>query len=333
MASHKGLGCLLLLVVAIVAMVVNQMLIRALDPGGDEDIPVKQSIEQPIEQLPESRAGDFPPERTQDALATQPSGGDRNSTPSAASSEPELEAEPAATETSSRTADAAVVERAAEAIPEAIPTADLAEDEAEPKDTTAGTPDSESPAQPVQAPRAARAVTPAPRAENRPCNPQVEPACALRDLQSLRVASENRCSAYRRDDYPYSQSVEDRIIAGLGGVYGPYEGRWFGSKYDTDIEHIIAVSEAHDSGLCQAGSGTRARFSSDVLNLTLASPAVNRNQKRHHDAAGWLPRQNRCWFAGRVVAVRKKYRLTVDAAEKRALERVLRRCSTLRLQR
>ena len=35
---------------------------------------------------------------------------------------------------------------------------------------------------------------------------------------------------------------------------------------------------------------------------------------------------NRCWFAGRVVAVKRKYRLTVDRREAAALERVLSAC-------
>ena len=37
---------------------------------------------------------------------------------------------------------------------------------------------------------------------------------------------------------------------------------------------------------------------------------------------------NRCWFAARVVAVKHKYRLTVDAREARALEGVLLRCAS-----
>ena len=45
--------------------------------------------------------------------------------------------------------------------------------------------------------------------------------------RGLRVAPESRCSPYDADDYRYPQSVEDRITAQLGGVYGPYTGRWF----------------------------------------------------------------------------------------------------------
>ena len=83
--------------------------------------------------------------------------------------------------------------------------------------------------------------------------------------RGLVVAPESRCSPYDADDYRYPQSVEDRIIAELGGVYGPYTGRWFANKRETDIEHIVARSEAHDSGLCAADEATRRRFATDLL--------------------------------------------------------------------
>ena len=111
-------------------------------------------------------------------------------------------------------------------------------------------------------------------------------------------------------------------------MYGPYTGRHFASRGETDISHIVALSEAHDSGLCAVDAGTRRRFASDLLKLTLAGPEVNRHDKWAHDAGEWLPPMNRCWFAARVVAVKHKYRLTVDAREARALEGVLSRCAS-----
>ena len=109
-------------------------------------------------------------------------------------------------------------------------------------------------------------------------------------------------------------------------MYGPYTGRWFASPRDTDIEHIVARSEAHDSGLCAADAASQRRFASDLLNLTLASPAVNRTHKNDKDAAEWLPDLNQCWFADRVVAVRRKFGLTIDPHEAAALDRVLVGC-------
>ena len=73
--------------------------------------------------------------------------------------------------------------------------------------------------------------------------------------RGLTVAPEERCSPYDADDYRYPQSVENDIVRELGGVYSPYTCESFDSTRETDIEHIVARSEAHDSGLCRADSG------------------------------------------------------------------------------
>ena len=149
----------------------------------------------------------------------------------------------------------------------------------------------------------------------------------------LTISPENRCSPFDREEqYPYSQSVEDAVIASMNGkIYGPYTGRYFDSKRDTDIEHIVSVSEIHDIGLCAASDEVRRQFANDVLNLTLAAPEVNRcyrGGKCGYDAGEWLPERNKCWFANRVVQVKRKYNATVDMKEARALSAVLSQCES-----
>ena len=151
--------------------------------------------------------------------------------------------------------------------------------------------------------------------------------------RGLVIAPEARCSPYNSGDYYYPQSVEAEIVAELGAIFSPYTGEVFASTRQTDIEHIVARSEAHDSGLCAADLATRRQFASDLLNLTLSAPYLNRWQKRDHDAADWLPTMNRCWFTNRIVEVRRKYRLTVDRREADVLERVLSTCSSTELVR
>ena len=147
--------------------------------------------------------------------------------------------------------------------------------------------------------------------------------------RSLVVAPECRCSDYTSEDYSYPQSVEPEIVEAIGGkIYGPYTGTCFSSTQETDIEHIVARSEAHDSGLCSADAETKRNFARDLLNLTLASPSVNRHQKSDKDAADWLPELNRCWYADRIVQVRLKYPLTIDQREVDALESVLSVCES-----
>ena len=122
--------------------------------------------------------------------------------------------------------------------------------------------------------------------------PPPSPTSTVPTWRGLVVAPEHRCAPYDADDYPYSQGLEAQLVAQLGGVYGPYTGRWFGNTDDTDIEHIVARSEAHDSGLCAADASKRRAFARDLRNLTLASPEVNRYQKSANDAAAWLPAQS-----------------------------------------
>ena len=146
----------------------------------------------------------------------------------------------------------------------------------------------------------------------------------------LVIAPEDRCSPYDRDDYPYFPSIEQDIVESVGLVgiaFGPYENRIFDSRTETDIDHIVAISEAHDSGLCAADDATRKEFASDLFNLTLASPSVNRYQKSDNDVAEWLPDHNRCWYVYRTVQVRLRYGLTVDQAEVDAIERVMSECT------
>ena len=158
-----------------------------------------------------------------------------------------------------------------------------------------------------------------------PTQPPAQPSNLWRGIT---IAPENRCSPYDSDEYRYSPSVEPRIVAAQGGIYGPYTGTWFESIKETDIEHIVARSEAHDSGLCAAGPATWSEFASDLLNLTLASPSVNRHQKSDNDAAEWLPELNQCWYVHRTVQVRREYGLTIDRAEAQAIDRVLAGCQS-----
>ena len=121
----------------------------------------------------------------------------------------------------------------------------------------------------------------------------------------------------------YNPKLDVRHMQRHGWI-APYSCRTVADAKDVDIEHIVAWAEARRSGL----SCARAReFMGDPLNITVAYPRVNRHQKSDKDAALWLPAHNRCWFAARVLAVKRKYGLAMDGAERAAIERVLAGCS------
>ena len=150
--------------------------------------------------------------------------------------------------------------------------------------------------------------------------------------RGLKVCAERSRDGYDRDDYGSGYTrLEDDIIAALpatmkknGQVYTPYSCILFditpAGTAATDIEHIVALAEAHDSGIAD---GRRRGIASDLDNLTVADPTVNRSEKSDRDAAEWMPARHRAWFAARVIAVKQEYELSVDPAERDALERLL----------
>ncbi len=139
----------------------------------------------------------------------------------------------------------------------------------------------------------------------------------------LEVEPESRCSPYdRARDYRYSQSLEPAIAARMGGIRCRYTGRLYRSLRQTHIEHVVALSEAHDSGLCAADAATKRRFANDLLNLTLSDPGVN-SQKGGKDAGEWMPRIDPRGFAETVIQVKLKYGLSIDRRERAALEKAL----------
>ena len=161
-----------------------------------------------------------------------------------------------------------------------------------------------------------------------PAEPAQPTATPTRDGLGIRIEPENRCSPYNAGDYSYPQSVERQIVAQQGNrIYGPYTGTYFASTGETDIEHIVARSEAHDSGLCAVDSAARKAFGRDLFNLTLASPSVNRHQKIAKDVAEWLPALNQCWYVNQVVLVKRKYNLTMNQAEASKAQQVLAGCA------
>jgi len=117
----------------------------------------------------------------------------------------------------------------------------------------------------------------------------------------------------------------------LGGVLAdPYSGKnidfVFGASL-VDIDHVVALSNAWQTGAFQFTDEIRLQFSNDPLNLLAVSASLNR-QKGDGDAATWLPptKSYRCQYVARQIAVKKKYGLWVTKPEKVAMSTLLAKC-------
>ena len=146
-------------------------------------------------------------------------------------------------------------------------------------------------------------------------------------VESLRRATTGRLRPRRlRDGLQQLGGRDHRGVAAHanGQVYTPYSCLAFDITANgtaaTDIEHIVALAETHDSGIAD---DRRRDIASDLDNLTIADPTVNRSAKSDRDAADWMPARHGAWFAERVIQVKLEYGLSVDPAERDALEALL----------
>ena len=117
----------------------------------------------------------------------------------------------------------------------------------------------------------------------------------------------------------------------LGGALAdPYSGKnidfVFGASL-VDIDHVVALSNAWQTGAFQFTSEIRLQFANDPLNLLAVSASLNR-QKGDGDAATWLPptKSYRCQYVARQIAVKKKYGLWLTKPEKVAMSTLLAKC-------
>ena len=95
-----------------------------------------------------------------------------------------------------------------------------------------------------------------------------------------------------------------------------------------DIDHVVALSNAWQTGAFQLTLSQRTNFANDPLNLLAVDYKLNR-QKGDGDAATWLPpyKSYRCTYVARQVSVKAKYKLWVTAPEKTAISKLLEGCS------
>ena len=93
------------------------------------------------------------------------------------------------------------------------------------------------------------------------------------------------------------------------------------------IDHVVALHNAWNSGASEWDSGTLYEYGNDPYNL-LAVDGPTNEDKSDASAAAWLPPNEdyACDYVARQVGVKAKYELTVTSEEKQAMLKVLHGC-------
>lgn len=135
----------------------------------------------------------------------------------------------------------------------------------------------------------------------------------------------------RRDLAQPEVDARCKVLSGV--LNDPYTGKqvYFlqgpSTSDKVQIDHVVALSNAWQTGAQQLSVQQRINFANDPLNLLAVDGAANQ-QKGDGDAATWLPsrREYRCAYVARQIYIKQRYQLWVTPAEKTAMERILQQC-------
>lgn len=118
-----------------------------------------------------------------------------------------------------------------------------------------------------------------------------------------------------------------------GVLVDPYSGavieftRGPVSSMEVQIDHVVALANAWQTGADRWPQDKRQRFANDPRNLLAVRGDLNM-QKGDGDAATWLPPKKafRCEYVRRQIQVKAAYQLWVTPPEKAAMQGLLARC-------
>jgi len=104
------------------------------------------------------------------------------------------------------------------------------------------------------------------------------------------------------------------------------------TSMEVQIDHVVALSNAWQTGAFKLTADQRKALANDPLNLLAVKGRLN-SQKGDGDAATWLPpmKNFRCAYVAQQIAVKAKYSLWVVAPEKAAMLSILAKCPTQKL--
>ncbi|QLL24780.1 HNH endonuclease [Actinobacteria bacterium IMCC26103] len=121
------------------------------------------------------------------------------------------------------------------------------------------------------------------------------------------------------------------VLSGI--LVDPYSGekisfvRGVGSSMEVQIDHVVALSNAWQTGAFKLSYDKRLAFANDPVNLLAVKGSLN-SQKGDGDAATWLPPRKdiRCAYVAQQIVVKAKYGLWVTPPEKAAMQSLLAKC-------
>ncbi|QNE17300.1 HNH endonuclease [Kribbella qitaiheensis] len=193
----------------------------------------------------------------------------------------------------------------------------------------------------------ATVVIAAPAVASPPTPPSASTAAT--ELATLTVKTEGTTTGYSRDKFPHWHNVSgtcdtreevlkrDGTGVTVDSACQPTAGKWTSvydgvvitDSSDVDIDHIVPLAEAWKSGASTWTTAKREEFANNLtISQLIAVSASSNRSKGDRDPASWQPTNVsiHCIYARYWISVKYTYKLSLQSAEKTALQSMLDAC-------
>ena len=130
---------------------------------------------------------------------------------------------------------------------------------------------------------------------------------------------DSREQVLKRDSVTLPQVDPYKCKVVAGDWVSPYDGARWSSPTDVDIDHVVALKEAWDSGAWAWSAATRNAYANDTTDRrTLLAVTDNVNQqKSDKDPSNWVPplKSYLCTYLGNWISVKARWNLSMDQSE------------------
>ena len=130
---------------------------------------------------------------------------------------------------------------------------------------------------------------------------------------------DSRQQVLKRDSVTLPQVDPYRCKVIAGDWVSPYDGARWSDPTDIDIDHVVALKEAWDSGAWAWSSATRKAYANDTSDKrTLLAVTDNVNQRKSDkDPSNWTPplKSYLCTYLGNWISVKARWNLSMDKSE------------------
>jgi hypothetical protein len=133
-----------------------------------------------------------------------------------------------------------------------------------------------------------------------------------------------------RDSLTKAQVDPFGCVVVAGDWLSPYDGARWSDKGNVDIDHVVALKEAWDSGAWAWTTSQRTLFANDLSDprtLLAVTDSVNQS-KSDKDPSNWLPplASYHCTYISDWVAVKARWKLSMDQSEYGRVKKLVDSC-------